>query len=111
MAPGRLSQLRIARTMLQTLVVTLREGVEAALVIAIAVVYLNKSGRGHLNLIVYLALGAAVVASIAAAFALARFISNEEAYEGWILLIAAFFVLTVVYWMHRTARGLRQRIV
>ena len=35
--------------MVQTLVVTLREGVEAALVIAIAVIYLNKSGRGHLT--------------------------------------------------------------
>ena len=58
--------------MLQTLVVTLREGVEAALVIAIAVVYLRKSGRAHLNRIVYLALAAAVLASIAAAAALER---------------------------------------
>ena len=96
--------------MLQNLVVTLREGVEAALVIAIALVYLKKSGRAHLARVVYAALGAAVLASIAAAVALERFISNQEAYEGWILLLAAFFVSTVVYWMHRTARGLKQRI-
>jgi FTR1 family protein len=96
--------------MLQTLVVTLREGVEAALVIAIAVVYLRKSGRAHLTRIVYLALGAAVAASIAAAAVLERFITNQEAFEGWVLLIAAFLVATVVFWMHRAARGLRRRI-
>ena len=96
--------------MLQTLVVTLREGVEAALVIAIAVVYLRKSGRAHLTRIVYMALAAAVLASIAAAAALERVITNQEAFEGWVLLIAAFLVATVVVWMHRTARGLRRRI-
>ncbi|MBI4479602.1 MAG: DUF2318 domain-containing protein [Acidobacteria bacterium] len=96
--------------MLQTLIVTLREGVEAALVIAIAVVYLNKSGRPRLTRVVYLALGAAVVASIAAAVALESVITNQEAFEGWVLLIAAFCVATVVVWMHRTARGLRKRI-
>lgn len=96
--------------MLETLVVTLREGVEAALVIAIAVVYLRKSGRRQLVQIVYYALGAAVAASIAAAVALESVVLNQEAFEGWVLLLAAFFVATVVLWMHRTARGLRQRI-
>jgi high-affinity iron transporter len=96
--------------MLQTLVVTLREGVEAALVIAIAVVYLRKSGRAQYARVVYGALATAVVASIAAAVALERIISNQEAFEGWVLLIAAVLVATVVFWMHRTARGLRRRI-
>jgi len=96
--------------MLQTLVVTLREGVEAALVIAIAVVYLNKSGRAGLTRVVYLALGAAIFASIAAAVTMDRFITNPEAFEGWVLLIAAASVATVVFWMHRTSRGLRSHI-
>ena len=96
--------------MIQSLVITLREGVEAALVIAIAVIYLTKSGRGHLTRIVYIALGAAVAASVAAAMLLDRIVTNQEAFEGWVLLIAAFLVATVVYWMHRTSRGLRRHI-
>ncbi|MBI4443906.1 MAG: FTR1 family protein, partial [Acidobacteria bacterium] len=96
--------------MLQALVITLREGVEAALVIGIALVYLRKSGRGHLSRIVFGALGAAVLASIAAAIVLQRAAINEEAFEGWLLLLAAFFVGTMVYWMQRTARTLKGRI-
>jgi high-affinity iron transporter len=96
--------------MLESLIVTLREGVEAALVIAIAVVYLNKSGRGRLVRVVYAALGAAVAASVAAAIAMERVVANQEAFEGWVLLIAAASVATVVFWMHRASRGLRKRI-
>ena len=48
--------------MVQSLIVTLREGVEAALVIGIAVAYLSKSGRGHLVRVVYYALAAAILA-------------------------------------------------
>ncbi len=96
--------------MLQTLIITLREGVEAALVIGIAVVYLRKTGRENLFRIVYLALGAAVAASIAAALILERITINREAFEGWVLLLAAFFVATMVYWMNRTSRGLRHHI-
>jgi len=94
--------------MLEALIVTLREGVEAALVIGIAVAYLTKSGRGDRIKTVYLALGAAVVASVAGAVLLQRIAVNEEAFEGWVLLAAAFFVATMVVWMQRTARTLKR---
>ena len=96
--------------MLQSLVVTLREGVEAALVIGIALVYLNKSGRGHLARVVYVALGVAVLASLVGAVVLQRVNINQEAFEGWVLLAAAFFVATMIYWMNRTARTLKRHI-
>ena len=96
--------------MVQALIVTLREGVEAALVIGIAVAYLAKSGRGHLVRVVYFALAAAILASFAGAAMLQRVTLNQEAVEGYLLLLAAFFVATVVFWMQRTARSLRRRI-
>ena len=54
--------------MLQTFVITLREGVEAALVIAIAVAYLKKSGRLDLMPAVYKALVSAVIDCFIAAW-------------------------------------------
>ena len=51
--------------MLQALIISLREGVEAALIFVITVAYLVKIGRPELKRIVYAALGAAVIASLA----------------------------------------------
>ena len=47
--------------MLQSLIISLREGVEAALVVAIAVAYLRKIGRADLLPAVYRAFSSAVV--------------------------------------------------
>ena len=96
--------------MIQSLVITLREGVEAALVIGIAIAYFNKSGRGALVGRVYWALGTAILASIVAAIVLQRVTFNQEAYEGYVLLTAAFFVATMIYWMQSTAKGIKGHI-
>src|ERR1035437_7621062 len=98
------------RFMLQALVITLREGVEAALLIGIAVAYLNKSGRAHLVRTVYIALAAAVLASIAGALLFKRINVNQDAVEGWILLLAALFVVSMIVWMQRTAHSLKRGI-
>ena len=50
--------------MLQAFIVTLREGVEAALIVGITLAYLNKIGRPELRKSVFAALGSAFVASI-----------------------------------------------
>jgi FTR1 family protein len=96
--------------MLQSFIISLREGVEAALVIAIAVAYLRKIGRADLLPQVYRAFGFALIASIAVALALARVHITEEAYEGWTLLVSAVFVLSMVIWMNRHARGIKSQI-
>jgi FTR1 family protein len=96
--------------MLQTFVITLREGVEAALVIAIAVAYLKKSGRLDLMPTVYRALATAVGACFIAAWGFTKIDYNEDAYEGWTLLVSAVFVLTLVVWMNRHGGKLKGEI-
>jgi FTR1 family protein len=96
--------------MLQTFVIALREGVEAALVIAIAVAYLRKTGRQAMLSSVYKAFGAAVFASILVAAILSRVQFSEEAYEGPLLLASAVFVFSMVVWMNRHARGVKGEI-
>src|SRR5579864_4471845 len=87
--------------MLQTFVISLREGVEAALVIAIAVAYVKRIGRLELMPAIYRALLTAVVASFIAAWGFAKINLNTDAYEGWVLLVSAGFVLSLVIWMNR----------
>ena len=86
--------------MLQSFIISLREGVEAALVIAIAVSYLRKIGRTDLLPQVYRAFGFALIASIAVALTLARVHITEEAYEGWTLLVSAVFVGLLIVRRH-----------
>lgn len=96
--------------MLQALVITLREGVEAALIVGITLVYLSKIGRSDLRRVVYFALGAAVVASVAAAVLFSHLEVNQEAFDGWVMLGAAALTVSMIIFMMRTARKLRGEI-
>jgi len=96
--------------MFSALVVTLREGVEAALIVGITLVYLSKIGRPDLRRTVYYALGAALVGSIAGAIALSYAPINQDKVEGWVMLVAAVFVVSMVIFMMRTARKLKGEI-
>src|ERR1700682_5524137 len=96
--------------MFPALVVTLREGVEAALIVGITLVYLAKVGRSDLRKTVYWALGAALVASVGGAVAFSYLPTTQEQLEGWIMLVAAVFVVSMVIFMMRTARKLKGEI-
>ncbi len=96
--------------MIEALIITLREGVEAALIVGIALAYLAKIARDDLRKVVYAALATAFVASIAVALVLSRAAINEDVFEGWIMLGAAFFVFTMVTFMARTSKKLKGRI-
>jgi len=95
---------------LQAFIITLREGVEAALIVGITLAYLNKIQRTDLRKSVYAALAAAFVASIGVAIALSRLDLNEDIFEGWVMLGAAFFVVTMIIFMMRTGRKLKGEI-
>jgi FTR1 family protein len=96
--------------MLQAFIITLREGVEAALIVGITLAYLAKIGRNELRKTVYAALVAAFLGSIAVAVVISRTHLNEDIFEGWIMLIAAFFVITMVVFMMKTGRKLKGQI-
>src|SRR2546423_12503153 len=96
--------------MLQALIITLREGVEAALIVGITLAYLAKIGRPELRRSVYWALGAAFFSSVGGAILLSELHVNQDIFEGWIMLAAAFFVVTMIVFMMRTARYLKGHI-
>jgi high-affinity iron transporter len=96
--------------MLQAFIITLREGVEAALIVGITLAYLTKIGRAELRKTVYAALAAAFLGSIGAAIVISRTHLNEDVFEGWIMLVAAFFVVTMVVFMMKTGRKLKGEI-
>ncbi len=96
--------------MLQALIITLREGVEAALIVGITLAYLAKIGRSDLRKAVYWGLGCAFAASLAAAVVVSRLKLNQDIVEGWIMLAAALFVVTMIVFMMKTARKLKGHI-
>ncbi len=96
--------------MFQSLVITLREGVEAALILGIVLGYLKKTGRQAWSKYVWWGLAAAIAASLGAAYLVHRFEIAEDAYEGWLMLVGAVFVATMVYWMWRTGKFLKKEI-
>jgi len=96
--------------MLQAFIITLREGVEAALIVGITLAYLTKIGRQELRKTVYAALVAAFLGSIGVAIVISRTQLNEDVFEGWVMLVAAFFVVTMVVFMMKTGRKLKGEI-
>jgi len=95
---------------LSALLIALREGVEASLVVGIILVYLSRTGRQHLARFVWYGVAAAAALSLGVALALERWRISEDGFEGLMLLIASVFVITMIVWMNRVARHLKKDI-
>ncbi len=96
--------------MLSAFLIALREGVEASLVVGIILVYLSRTGRSHLARFVWFGVAAAAALSLAVAVALENWRINQDGFEGLLMLVAAFFVVTMIVWMNRVARHLKKDI-
>lgn len=96
--------------MLSALLIALREGVEAALVVGIVLVYLDRTGRRALARYVWAGMAAAVALSFVAAILLQQWQISEDGFEGVLMLAAAALVVSVIVWMNRVARHLRKDI-
>jgi len=95
--------------MFPTFIITLREGVEASLVIAVAVSWLKKTGRTELLPTVYHAL---ITAVIAALWCLGLHEDQPEYgfVRSYVLLVSAAFVLSMVIWMNRHGSRMKTEI-
>ena len=96
--------------MLAAFLIALREGVEAALVVGIILVYLARTNRTRLARFAWYGVAAASALSLAIAVGLQRLRISEDGFEGLMLLLAAFFVITMIVWMNRVARHLKKEI-
>jgi FTR1 family protein len=92
--------------MLEALIVTLREGVEAALVVGIIVAFLRREGYERYLGAVWAGIGTATAASLAGAFVLYRWAVNEEVFEGILYLGSALIVGSMMVWMWRHSHAL-----
>jgi high-affinity iron transporter len=95
--------------MSQAFIITLREGLEAFLIVAISLAYLRKTGREQLVPAVRWGIGLSIVISVAAAWLFSK-ASNQALWEGILALTAAVLVATLIVHMWRHGKRLKREI-
>lgn len=96
-------------------VIGLREGLEAALIVGILIAYLSRSSAREQIRAVWYGSGLAVIVSVVVA-ALLQFVgatitgAAEKLFEGTIMIIAAFMLAWMVFWMARRAAFLKSEL-
>jgi len=101
--------------MLPSYLLSLREGLEAALIIGIVLGALTKIRRNDLSPALWLGTWVAVVVSILVAVLLTSFGLSlegvaEQVYEGITMLIAAGILTWMIFWMSKQARFLKSEL-
>ena len=92
--------------MAQAFVITLREGLEAFLIVAISLAYLRKTGRTNLTPAVHWGILIALAISVGAGYLLFN-AANQEFLEGPLALVAAASVTWMVVHMWRAGRRMK----
>ncbi|MFW9769666.1 MAG: FTR1 family protein [Candidatus Thorarchaeota archaeon] len=96
-------------------IVALREGIEAALVIAIMFSYLRKTGRENMNRSIISGTLLAIITSIGLASVLGVIWGSFEGpmlevFEGSLVLFAAFLLTSMIFWMRKASTNLTTEI-
>jgi high-affinity iron transporter len=105
-------------TVLPTFVITLREGIEAALVVGIVLACLAKARQSHLNSWVYLGVVAGVLISALIGFLFAWIIQSlgaaspaaEPLLEAMFSAIAIILLSWMLIWMTQQARSMKMMV-
>lgn len=98
--------------MVATLVIFLREGIEASMIVAILLAYLNRMGQRQHFRDVFLGVGAALVLAtgggVAAYFTIREYSGSrvQTIFETATYLLAAVVLTYMTFWMRNHARGL-----
>ncbi len=101
--------------MLANFLIGLREGLEASLVVSILIAYLVKTDRRHDIRHIWLGIAAAV-ALVVSAFTIINLaigslpFRTQELVGGTLSVLAAGLVTWMIFWMRRTARGLKKEL-
>jgi len=90
----------------------LREGVEAALIVAIVLAYVVRTGNGRHIPKIWLGSGVAVVLSVTLGLLIFNTVGSfeepyEQLFEGSAMLLAAVVVTWMLFWMRRQSMNLR----
>ena len=95
--------------MLETAVITFREGLEMFLIVAIMLAYLTKTGRDHLKEPVYWGIAVAAFVSLTAGWHVAE-LARDPVMEGGLAILAGVMVASMTYTVMRAAKNIRQQI-
>ena len=97
--------------MVTSFLITLREGLEASLIIAILLTYLTKTNRRHEAKYVWMGTAAAIVACLIAGTLIYVLVdglhgNSKYAVEGVIALAAASVLTHMIFWMRKNSQNL-----
>jgi High-affinity Fe2+/Pb2+ permease len=95
--------------MLQAFVITLREGLEAFLIVAISIAYLKKTGRQSLVPAIHWGIVGSIVLSILAGLLFAK-AANQALWEGTLALVAGVLVASLTVHMWRAGKRMKREI-
>lgn len=109
-------------TAIPTFLITLREGVEAALVVGIVLAFLKKARQSHLNSWVYAGIGVGIVVSGCLGLLFSSIVTIlakaypqytgiiEPAYEGVFCVLAIAMLSWMLIWMTKQARSMKNQV-
>ncbi len=98
--------------MASALLITLREGLEAALIISIILAYLTRIGQGHQSRLIWQGFWSAIATSAVVGailfFTIGEFTgAAEKIFEGIAMVTAAALLTWMIFWMRGRAQSIR----
>lgn len=101
--------------MITSILLSLREGLEAALIIGIVLGALRRTGRSDLNRSLWMGVLSAVIVSLLTALLLRTIDeelkgSAEQIFEGVTLLLAAGVLTWMIFWMQRQSGSMKSQL-